>query len=149
MTFGDGLKVKVKGKCKTLNLLKDGKHCFIFDVLYMPNMKSSILSLRKLLQKNYEILLTEKYCVIRDRENNLIEKVPMSRNRLFLLNIQNDVTKYLKAYVNESSWLWHLGYGHLNFDDLNMLSKKEMVKGLPSIDHPDQLFEEVLTLRAI
>ncbi|KAE8667942.1 hypothetical protein F3Y22_tig00112352pilonHSYRG00005 [Hibiscus syriacus] len=80
----------------------------------------------------------------RDDKNNFIAKVPMSKNRMFLINIQNDVAKCLKACYKDASWLWHLRFGHLNFGGLELLSKKEMVKGLPRINHPDQLCEGCL-----
>jgi len=81
---------------------------------------------------------------IKDGRNNLITKVPMSRNRMLLLNIQNDVAKCLKACYIDVSWLWHLLFGHLNFGGLSLLSKEKMVRGLPSINHPDQLSEGCL-----
>jgi len=37
--------------------------------------------------------------------NNLIAKVPMSTNRVLLLNIQNDMEKYLNDFYNFASWL--------------------------------------------
>ena len=76
---------------------------------------------------------------IRDQRNNLIAKVEMSNNRMFLLNIKNDVVKCLKAYLKNTSWLWHLRFGHLNLGGLKLLFQNEIVKGLPSIDHPEQL----------
>jgi len=78
---------------------------------------------------------------IRDRRSNLITKVPTSRNGMFLLNIQNNVAKCLKACNIDASWLWHLQFGQLNFEGLSWLSKEKMVIGLPSINHPDQLCE--------
>ncbi|KAL5818507.1 hypothetical protein ACOSQ4_022349 [Xanthoceras sorbifolium] len=63
---------------------------------------------------------------IRDGKGNLIAIVKMSKNRLFSLNIQNDITKCLKACYNDASWLWHLRFGHLNFGSLKLLSKKKM-----------------------
>ncbi|KAL5800676.1 hypothetical protein ACOSQ3_032308 [Xanthoceras sorbifolium] len=63
---------------------------------------------------------------IRDGKGNLIAKVKMSKNRLFSLNIQNDVAKCLKACYKDASWLWHLRFGHLNFGSLELLSKKKM-----------------------
>ena len=42
---------------------------------------------------------------IRDEHANLIANVPMTRNRMFLLNIQNDVIECLKSCVNDSSWI--------------------------------------------
>jgi len=33
--------------------------------------------------------------------------------------------------------------GHLNFDSMNMMAQKEMLKGLPSIEHPNQFVKDV------
>ncbi|KAL2526979.1 Uncharacterized protein Adt_12033 [Abeliophyllum distichum] len=51
----------------------------------------------------------------------------MTNNMMFLLDIQNDVAKCLKACVKYTSWLWHLRFRHLNFGDLELLSKKGML----------------------
>lgn len=144
VSFGDDSKIPVKGKGKILIRLKNGSHQFISNVYYVPNMKNNILSLGQLLEKGYDIHLKEHSLFLRDCRHNLIAKVPMSKNRMFLLNIQNDVAKCLKACYTDSSWLWHLRFGHLNFDGLERLAKKEMVRGLPSINHPDQLCEGCL-----
>ena len=63
----------------------------------MSNKKSNILSLGQLLEKGYDIRLKDNNLSIRDNESNLIAKVSMSRNRMFILNIQNDGIKCLKA----------------------------------------------------
>jgi hypothetical protein len=144
VTFGDLFKVLVKGKGKILIRLKNGDHQFIYDVYYVPSMKNNILSLGQLLEKDYDIHLKDHSCLIRDHQNNLIAKVPITRNRMFLLNIHNDVTKCLKACYRDSSWLWHLRLGHLNFGGLKLLAKTKMVRGLPSIEHPNQLCEGCL-----
>ncbi|KAK2970863.1 hypothetical protein RJ640_022305 [Escallonia rubra] len=68
----------------------------------------------------------------------------MSSNRMFLMNIHHDAPKCLKACFDNQSWLWHLRLEHLNFGGLKLLSTKNMVKGLPSIDQPDQLCEACL-----
>ncbi|KAH9745481.1 hypothetical protein KPL70_004087 [Citrus sinensis] len=49
-----------------------------------------------------------------------------------------------RACHKDQSWTWHLRYGHLNFGGLELISKKSMVKGLPYINHPDQLCEGCL-----
>ena len=68
----------------------------------------------------------------------------MLRNRIFMLNIQNDLAKCLKACYKDITWLWHLRFGHLNFRGLEFLSKKEIVRGLPSISHLNQVWEGCL-----
>ncbi|CAJ2640870.1 unnamed protein product [Trifolium pratense] len=144
VAFGDESKVAVKGKGNILIRLKNGDHQFISNVYYVPNMKSNILSLGQLLEKGYDIQLKNNNLSIRDHSNKFIAKVSMSRNRMFVLNIQNDVAQCLKMCYKEESWLWHLRFGHLNFGGLELLSKKEMVRGLPYINHPNQVCEGCL-----
>ena len=103
VSFGDNSNSPVKGKGKISIRLKDGRHEFISNVYYVPTMKNNILSLGQLLEKGYDIHMKDSSLSIRDGRNNLITKVPISRNRMFLLNIQNDVTKCLKAdYIDAS-----------------------------------------------
>ena len=102
-------------------------------------MKCNILNLGQLLEKGYDIHVKDNNLSIRDNGSNLIAKVPMSRNRTFTLNIQNNVEKCLKACYKDTVGIWNLQFGHLNFRGLQLLSTKEMVRGLPSISHPNQV----------
>ena len=43
--------------------------------------------------------------------------------------------------VQGESWLWHFRFGHLNFGGLNLLHKKNMVKGLPLINITERVCE--------
>ena len=53
-------------------------------------MKTNILSLGQLLEKGYDIHTRNQSLSIRDQHANLIANVPMTSNRMFLLNIQNN-----------------------------------------------------------
>ena len=66
-------------------------------------MKSNILSLGQLLEKGYDIHMKYYSPFIRDGQGNLIAKKNMSKNRMFTLNIQNDVAKCLKACYKDAS----------------------------------------------
>ena len=57
VTFGDALKVEVKGRGKVLIQMKNGQHQYISNVYYVPSMKNNILSLGQLLEKEYDILM--------------------------------------------------------------------------------------------
>ncbi|KAA0037754.1 copia-type polyprotein [Cucumis melo var. makuwa] len=54
-----------------------------------------------------------------------------------------DATK-IPVKGKDPNWIWHLRFGHLNFDGLRLLARKNMVKGLPYVKHPDQLCEGCL-----
>ena len=81
---------------------------------------------------------------LRYSTNNLIVKVHMAKNRLFPLNLQTIDAKCLKANVQDDSWCWHMRFGHLNFEALKSMGDKNMVDGIPSINHPNQLCEACL-----
>ncbi|XP_022870600.1 uncharacterized protein LOC111389855 [Olea europaea var. sylvestris] len=70
------------------------------DESKIPN---NILSMRHPLEKGYDIHLKDHSHSIRDQGENLIAKVPMTRNRISALSIQNDVSKCLKACFKDSS----------------------------------------------
>ncbi|XP_059627098.1 uncharacterized protein LOC132269882 [Cornus florida] len=105
VTFGDLSQIPVRGKGKILIRLRNGHHQFISNVYYVPNMKNNILSLGQLLEKGYNISMKDCSLSIRDPLGNLIAKVPMTKNQMFLLNIQADEAKCLKACVNDLTWL--------------------------------------------
>jgi len=105
VALGDESKVEVKGKGKILIRLKNGDHQFISNVHFVPNMKSNILSLGQLLEKGYDIRLKDNNLSKRDNASNLIAKVLMSRNKMFVLSIQNDVAKCHKMCYKDASWL--------------------------------------------
>jgi len=51
VSFGDDSKIPVKAKGKILIRLQDGRHQFISNVYYVPNMKKNILSLGATVRK--------------------------------------------------------------------------------------------------
>jgi hypothetical protein len=141
VTFGDLSKVSIKRKGTILIRLKNREHQFITNVYFVLSMKSNILNFGQLLKKDYKIHMKNCSLSLRDDKNNLIAKVLMISNRIFLLNIQTDVAKCLKTCLKDSSWLWHLRFGHENFGGLKLLAQNKMVNDLPSINQPDQLCE--------
>jgi hypothetical protein len=44
----------------------------------------------------------------------------------------------LAARYDDDAWWWHERFGHLNFEALKQLGKKEMVQGIPQVEHIEQ-----------
>ena len=47
----------------------------------------------------------------------------------------------------DEAWLWHGRYGHLNFDALRKLAQDGMVRGMPLVEHADQVCDSCLVVK--
>jgi hypothetical protein len=108
----------------------------ITNVFYVPDLKSNLISMGQLQERGYIIIIQQSRCQIHHPEKGLIAKAKMTTNHMFPLHIQDDVQKCLSTKVQDSTWLWHLHYGHLSFKGLKTLHEKNMVEGLPKINCP-------------
>ena len=63
------------------------------DVYHVEGLKHNLLSIGQLIQKGYRVYIEDNHYVIKDKHpsNQLIEKVPMTSNRLFPLRIILDM----------------------------------------------------------
>ncbi|KAL0401556.1 UNVERIFIED_CONTAM: Retrovirus-related Pol polyprotein from transposon TNT 1-94 [Sesamum latifolium] len=136
--------IHIEGEGTILISAKDGNHKLISDVYYVPKLESNILSLCQFLENGYEVLMKDNCLWLRDRNAKLLAKVAMSKNRMFKLNIKTVEAKCLKVHVQDVAWQWHKRYGHLNFGALQEIGERKMVYGIPSINHPNHLFEACL-----
>ena len=131
--FGDCSRVKICGRGTVLFRCKNGEHHALSKVYYIPELRSSIVSLGQLDEHGAEVLIRDDVLQIRDQDGRLLAKVQRSRNRLYLLELKIEQPVCLAAACTEEPWLWHDRFGHLNFDALGRLGK--MVTGMPSIKH--------------
>ena len=65
------------------------------DVYHVEGLKHNLLSIGQLIQKGYRVYFEDNHCVIKDvcPSNQLIERVPMTINRLFPMRIVPDNTE--------------------------------------------------------
>jgi len=66
--FGDGRFVPVTEKGSILITLKNGDHRYIYDVFYVPDMKSNLLSMGQLAEKGYAMHIVENKLSIFDKK---------------------------------------------------------------------------------
>ncbi|GJY53377.1 zinc finger, CCHC-type containing protein [Tanacetum coccineum] len=58
--------------------------------------------------------------------------------------LDNTTYNVLLANIDNQAWLWHARLGHLNFDDINKMTKKNLVEGVPRINHAGQICDACL-----
>ncbi|WVZ71729.1 hypothetical protein U9M48_020276 [Paspalum notatum var. saurae] len=75
-------------------------------------------------------------------ERKLPAMVRRSVNRVLPPHIARPVC--LAAKQEEEAWRWHARFGHISFDALERMAKKEMVRGLPMIEHVGELYDNCL-----
>jgi hypothetical protein len=124
-----------------LIMRKDGKRSVISNVLYIPDMKNNLLSIRELVKKNYKVSIKDKMVRVLDSNGRLILKDPMSQNRTFKveLNVMEHTCLATEASRDEYK---HYRLGHLNFKNIIYLKRRNMVSGLPEIDIPNEVCEK-------
>ncbi|WVY99219.1 hypothetical protein V8G54_031370 [Vigna mungo] len=139
--FADNSTIQAEGVGKILIKCKDGKSIYMHNVLYVPMMKSNLLSLGQLLERGFTMKMQERHIEVFDKKQQLIFKAPASRNRTFRVNLNATEIQCMSATNVEEEWLWHYRFGHLNFRSLCQLRDKDLVKGIPAFATPSKICE--------
>ena len=142
--FGDGSVAEIEGRGTVLFQCKNGKHRSFAGVYFIPRLTANIVSLGQLEEAGFDIRLNHGAMSIREEGGRLLARIPHSDNRLYVLNINIARPVCLAARGEESAWWWHTRLGHVNMPALRKMARKELVRGLPTIDQVDQLCEACL-----
>jgi hypothetical protein len=76
--FGDGSRVVIRCRGTVILRCRNDEHCALTDVYYIPQLRSSIVSLGQLDERGSEVLIKGSVLSIRDRERWLLTKVNWS-----------------------------------------------------------------------
>ncbi|GJV24619.1 retrovirus-related pol polyprotein from transposon TNT 1-94 [Tanacetum coccineum] len=141
VSFGDASKIEVKGH-GNIRFLYDEEERSIEDVYYVPAMKSNILSLGQLMEKGYSVLMKNGKLLLKNREGSFRALVNMCKNRTFKLDLNSVGEKCFRSDLTDKESVWHIRFGHLHFNGLKELARKNMVHGLPNLNYDDHFCED-------
>jgi len=128
--FADDRSLMVEGSGRIVLRDTDSREVVIEEVLYVPGLKTNLLSLGQLLQKGFVMKMEDNSLSIFDQSKRLVIKANLSKNRTFRVVMKVVKHQCFSTIEKEVEWLWHLRLGHLNFRDLFQLIQRTMVKGL-------------------
>jgi transposase InsO family protein len=131
--------VAIAGHGTILFEAKTGEHQCLTDVYYIPRLTANIVSLRQLDEGGCKVHIDYGVLRIWNQQWRLVAKVKRSAARLYLLRLAAVKPECLVVRRGEEAWRWHERYGHLHFDALRMLTRKQMVRGLPDIEQVEKL----------
>nr|GEX41965.1 hypothetical protein [Tanacetum cinerariifolium] len=105
-------------------------------VYYVEGLNHNLFSVGQFCDANLEVAFRKSTCYIHDLKGN--DLLTGSRGTdLYSITFQdpnfpNPICLMAKA-TSSQAWLWHRRLSHLNFDTINLLSKNDIVVGLPKL----------------
>ncbi|GJT28092.1 retrovirus-related pol polyprotein from transposon TNT 1-94 [Tanacetum coccineum] len=112
-------------------------------VYYVEGLNHNLFSVGQFCDADLEVAFRKSTCFVRDLQGNDL----LTGNRgsdLYTISLQETTSSTPICLLAKASptqaWLWHRRLSHLNFDYINLLSKKDIVIGLPKLKYvKDQL----------
>jgi hypothetical protein len=102
------------------------------NVLLVEDMKHNILSVSQMCDQGHKVTFNSQKCEIRkEGSGKLVATTVRTSSNIYVLSeIGNE--KYCLGKEDES-WLWHKIMGHIHFDNLFKVIKREVVIEIPQI----------------
>ena len=120
------------------------RNVIIEKVALVSGLKHNLLSISQITDRGYHVSFMKNHCEI---INKIIRKIVLTGYRYgniyeanFSSNTDVTITCLLSKASVSDSWIWHKKLYHLNFNNLNELVRKDLVRGLPKVMYtPDGL----------
>ncbi|GJS33230.1 retrovirus-related pol polyprotein from transposon TNT 1-94 [Tanacetum coccineum] len=105
-------------------------------VYYVEGLNHNLFSVGQFCDADLEVAFRKSTCYIRDLKGNDLLTGSHGTD-LYSITLQdssspNPICLMAKA-TSSQAWLWHRRLSHLNFDTINLLSKNNIVNGLPKL----------------
>nr|GFB35617.1 hypothetical protein [Tanacetum cinerariifolium] len=112
-------------------------------VYYVEGLNHNLFSVGQFCDADLEVAFRKSTCFVRDLQGNDL----LTGNRrfyLYTISLQESTSStplcLMAKAIPTQAWLWHRRLSYLNFDYINLLSKKDIVIGLPKLKYvKDQL----------
>nr|GEW37324.1 retrovirus-related Pol polyprotein from transposon TNT 1-94 [Tanacetum cinerariifolium] len=105
-------------------------------VYYVEGLNQNLFSVSQFCDADLEVAFRKSTCYTRDLKGNdlLIGSRGTNLYSITLLDTNSPNPIFLMAKATSSqAWLWHRYLSHLNFNTINLLSKNDIVVGLPKL----------------
>ena len=139
MHFGDGSLVTISGKGNVMFRCANGNQHVLANVYYIPKLRANIISLGQLDEKGCRSVIEDGHLCVYDQQRQLLVRVKRMANRLYVLRLDLAMPVCLVAKLDEPAWLWHARLELLHFQAVKAMSTKGMVRGMPQVDHVDEI----------
>ncbi|GJS81239.1 retrovirus-related pol polyprotein from transposon TNT 1-94 [Tanacetum coccineum] len=105
-------------------------------VYYVKGLNHNLFSLGQFCHVDMEVAFKKSTCYIRDLQENDLHTGTRGSD-LYTIALQESSSPtpiyFLAKASPTQAWLWHRKLSHLNFDTINLISKNDIVNGLPKL----------------
>ncbi|GJY25521.1 retrovirus-related pol polyprotein from transposon TNT 1-94 [Tanacetum coccineum] len=105
-------------------------------VYYVEGLNHNLFSIGQFCDADLEVAFRKSTCYIRDLKGNDLLTGSHGTD-MYSITLQDTYTPNLICLMakatSSQAWLWHRRLSHLNFDTINLLSKNNIVTGLPKL----------------
>nr|GEV38262.1 retrovirus-related Pol polyprotein from transposon TNT 1-94 [Tanacetum cinerariifolium] len=105
-------------------------------VYYVEGLNHNLISVGQFCDADLEVAFRKSTCFICDLKGNDLLTCSCGTDLYSItlqdINCSNPICLMAKA-LSSQAWLWHCRLSHLNFDTINLLSKNDIVVGLPKL----------------
>ena len=129
ITFGNDNSYKILGK-GTVSL--GSKDALAKNVLLIENTKHNLLRVSQMCDQGHILIFNSKECEKREEgSDRLVATTTRTPNNIYILN---KIGKECCCFGKEDeSWIWHKIMGHIHFENLVKISKKQVVREMLEI----------------
>lgn len=127
---GATTKVEAIGDIKiTASVNRENKDIRLVDALYVPDLRTNLLSVARIVDRGYEVTFKKNRAVVRDPQGK-VRMVANRTNNLFYLQ-ESPPQAYMAAKREQTqAKVWHDRLAHLNMKDISRMHKAQAVNGL-------------------
>ena len=133
VTFGDGSKSQINGK-GTISLpeLPD-----IANVLYVEGLRVNLMSISQIYDQDFMMLFSKGKCFVLNKSGKKLISGVRTLDNCYGLVPDADIVCNSIRLTNED--LWHQRMGHASYKHLSIVSKHELVLGIPKLSRVDNV----------
>ena len=128
VTFGNGSKSQIKGK-GTISLLRLSD---ISNMPYVEGLKVNLLSISQICDQDFMVLFSKGKCLVLNESGKKFISNVRTLDNCYGLVPNADIVCNSIRFPNED--LWHQRIGHASYKHLSIVSKYELILGIPKLN---------------
>lgn len=129
----DGTVISAKGiGCGSLSCINEKdeiQEIFMKNVLFVPELETNLLSVRKLTKLGFKVNFEGDNCLIRE-DSTIIATGSIDKDNLYRLNVKEKANKVKCNNEVNCIHKWHRRFGHRDPDAVKKLTNHDMVYGM-------------------